>query len=98
MFAAEVRKTENAVFERNNLQRVLRDLEENLKEKTGELSRMQQRYSNSFAEIAQLKMNSDSLQQHLDTVCSGIDLSVYSQYNLSFIEEKNKRNLIPRSC
>ena len=67
-FQAEAKKTEDAVFQKNNLQRQLREVERSLQQKEEELSSLHKRFTTSHADVLELKMEIDTLKDKLERV------------------------------
>ena len=65
---AEAKKTEDALFQKNDLQRQLRETEHNLQQKGEELRGLQQRFSTYSADMVEQKIELDSLKQRLEMV------------------------------
>ncbi len=86
----EAKKTEDAVFQKNNLQRQLRDVEHELTQKREEVLTLQKRHGSSHTEIVQLKMEIDHQQEKLDKVKRN-----HSDNNSASISQnsRNKHNL-----
>ncbi len=66
--SAEVRRAEDATFQKNNLQRQLREVEHSLQQKQEELTSLQKRFSASHGDIMGIKMENESLKEKLEKV------------------------------
>ena len=65
---AEAKKTEDALFQKNNLQRKLRETEHSLQQKEEELRGLQQRFSTYSTDMMEQKIELDSLKERLEMV------------------------------
>ncbi len=68
LFVDIERKADDAMFKHNNVQRLLREAEYSLQQKTEEVSRLQQRYGSSHTTMVDLKLQITTFQEKVEKV------------------------------
>ena len=64
----EAQKAEKAIFEKNGLQVQLRETQHTLEQKHNEITQLHNRYSSSYTELAQMKMQIETLHDQVHKV------------------------------